>query len=122
MNNEDLHKACDETLQPIYDYFKTSSELKADEYTTDLMNKMTQAVKACIRFNNTLNEAIKDKLVVLDQQGVNLLNTFYSYYDSLPRSEVEVTESTGEVLMEVYTGIIQSMTPIALFIVSKFED
>lgn len=122
LTKEDLYKASDEALKPIYDYFQEVNGLKADEYTTTLMNKMTNAIKATIRFNNVLNQAIQEKLIFLDQHSVSLLNSFYSYYDSMPKSEVEVSESTGSVLMEIYTGMIQSMTPIALFVASQFEE
>ena len=113
---EALLSKCDEALELLYDYFQYSSNSRPDEYTNELMNKMTNAVKASIRFNNALTKALEDKVVVLSPQALNMLNSFYSYYD---QSDVE--DIGGSALMEVYTGIIQNITPIALLISTELS-
>jgi len=118
---EALLSKCDEALELLYDYFQYSSNSRPDEYTNELMNKMTNAVKASIRFNNALTKALEDKVVVLSPQALNMLNSFYSYYDQVPKKESDVEDIGGSALMEVYTGIIQNITPIALLISTELS-
>ena len=117
----ELNKDCDDMLQVVYDYFKFAGESKASEYTNELMNKMTDAVKATIRFNNKLTKAINDKTFVLDPQACSMLNTFYSFYEQMPKTEEEVSAAGGRALMEVYTSMLQNMTPIAIMISTELS-
>lgn len=116
-----LNNACDEALSKIYDYFQFAGVSKSDEYTTDLMNKMTDAIKATIRFNNSLTKALKDRVIELTPQALSILNTYYAYYDQMPKREEEVSEVGGSALMEVYTGMLKNMTPIALMISTQLS-
>ena len=118
---ETLNKGCDEMLTIVYDYFKFAGEMKTSDYTVELMNKMTNAVKATIRFSNILTKSLENKSFVLDPQACSMLNTFYSFYDQMPKSEEEVSAAGGRALMEVYTGMLQSITPIAILISSELS-
>lgn len=116
-----LNDACDEALSVIYDYFQVSESNKSNEYTNEIMNKMTNAVKATIRFNNTLLKALNENVIKLSPQASNMLNMFYSFYDQMPHTEEQVSETGGTALMDIYTGMIQSMTPIALLVSSEMS-
>lgn len=118
---EELLAKSEEALELLYDYFQYSSNCKPDEYTNELMNKMTNAVKASIRFNNVLVKALEEKVIVLSPQALSMLNSFYSFYEQMPKNESEVENIGGTSLMEVYTGIIQNMTPIALLISTELS-
>lgn len=117
-----LYKESNKVLEALYSYFEEEVKGNPKEFTVDLMNKMTDAIKACIRYNNVLTTSIKDKIIVLNEKGISLLNSFYNYYDQLPKKENEVADASGQGLMEVYSGIIQTMTPIAMFIISFFDE
>ncbi len=118
---EALLAKSEEALELLYDYFQYSSNCKPCDYTSELMNKMTEAVKASIRFNNSLVKALEDKVVVLSPQALSMLNSFYSFYEQMPKNASEVENIGGAALMDVYTGIIQNITPIALLISSSMD-
>ena len=118
---EALLAKSEEALELLYDYFQYSSNCKPCDYTSELMNKMTEAVKASIRFNNSLVKALEDKVVVLSPQALSMLNSFYSFYEQMPKNASEVENTGGAVLMDVYTGIIQNITPIALLISTELS-
>ena len=127
MNNKEelLNLACDEALSSIYDYFQFAGDMKTEEYTSELMNKMTLAVKASIRFNNKLVKALEEGVIKLSPQASSMLNAFYSYYEQMPKTEEQVSSIGGTSLIDVYTGMLQNITPLALLIStelsSKFE-
>ena len=59
--------------------------------------------------------------LVLSPQALSMLNSFYSFYEQMPKNASEVENTGGAVLMDVYTGIIQNITPIALLISTELS-
>lgn len=124
MNNKEelLNLVCDEALSAIYDYFQFAGDMKTEEYTAELMNKMTLAVKASIRFNNKLVKALEEDVIKLSPQASSMLNTFYSYYEQMPKTEEQVSSIGGTALIDVYTGMLQNITPLALLISTELSS
>lgn len=124
MNSKEelLNLACDEALSAIYDYFQFAGDMKTEEYTSELMNKMTLAVKASIRFNNKLVKALEEDVIKLSPQASSMLNSFYSYYEQMPKTEEQVSSIGGTALIDVYTGMLQNITPLALLISTELSS
>ena len=83
---------------------------------------MTLAVKASIRFNNKLVKALEEDVIKLSPQASSMLNSFYSYYEQMPKTEEQVSSIGGTALIDVYTGMLQNITPLALLISTELSS